>query len=246
MPVLVFVRGKFDSIEFYDGMLGPLFLLIPFLTIKSKENSEIKSLGIFSLIFIFYWAFTTKQVRFLIPIMPVISLLLAWGLAQQKRPVFTGFAFILMILNVFAGVHEVWKKNPFSYWQGKESRDLYLARQLGNYPFYSLVNKTLGSKDKIYQINMKNYGYFLDHDYESDFIFERWRLDALLAHQPSESQIAEFFKHRQVTHFMIDEAYVTSMQWGMEPDKLARFKSFLQGHAESVFREGAYALYRLK
>ena len=138
------------------------------------------------------------------------------------------------------------EKNPLAYWRGKESRDVYLTRQLGNYPFYHRVNQTLRSQDRVYFINMKNYGYFLDHDFDSDFIFERWRLDALMNHQPAESQIAQFFKEKKVSHLMIDEAYVTSPEWGMEPDKLERFKSFMRERTELVFREGPYALYRLK
>ncbi|MSR77517.1 MAG: hypothetical protein EXS63_04755 [Candidatus Omnitrophica bacterium] len=255
-PVLVFVRGRFNEMEHYEGILGPLFLMTPLIGWmpgtrvvpgpRKVPGTDVRTLGIFSLIFLFYWAFTTKQIRFLLPVMPVISFLLAWGLSRVSRRSLTVLAGILMTFNLFVGVREVLKKNPWAYWSGRESREVYLTRQLDNYPFYQKVNRSLGPQDKVFLINMKNYGYFLDRDFDSDFIFERWRLDAFMNQQPSESQISNFFKNQGVNHLMMDEVYVSSPQWGFEPDKLARFKAFIQEQTRLVVRDGPYALYRLK
>ena len=74
-PLFVFIKARFDSAAHYDGVVGPLFLLTPLLLARSSKPRAVELLILLCLIFFCYWTFTTKQIRFLIPLLPVLSFL---------------------------------------------------------------------------------------------------------------------------------------------------------------------------
>lgn len=106
-PILVFVRARFGEMHLYDGVLGPLFLFTPFLLIRVKKTPLTRCLSLFSLLFLFCWAFTTKQARFLIPVLPVLSFLIAGSLHQISSKLFYGVAGIFIFSNFLVGANEL-------------------------------------------------------------------------------------------------------------------------------------------
>jgi hypothetical protein len=246
-PVLVFITAQFNNPQFYEGILGPVFLLAPLLLLldRGKKPKEFRWLIIFSVLFLYYWAFTTKQSRFLIPLLPVFSFLLVYGLSSLRKKVLYALTASLIGFNFFAGTKEVLAKNPFPFWFAGETRDRYLARQLPVYPIYQEANKHLGPGDRLYLINMKNYVYYLDMPVRADFVFERYRLDRALENSLSVETVSDFFKSQNISHLLIDEGFVFSPEWGMPAGHQAVFRQFLARQARPVFRDSRYVLYRL-
>lgn len=244
-PVLVFLIGRFNEPQFYDGMLGPLFLLIPFLLLRSPKNHQIKNLGLFAILFLYYWAITTKQIRFLIPILPVLCLLLAYGLQHHRHFLWKGVAGFLILLNGVFGTQAILARDPIPFWLGRESRDAYLQRQLPMYTIYQQVNQQLKADDKVFLINMKNYGYYLNVVWTADFAFERYRFDKALAAAHSIEDLNSFFKTDQITHLLLDEDFLRS-QWGIEPEYQPLFQQFMKQSTQLIVRDRQYALYKLR
>ena len=192
-PIRVFIQGRFDSVRFYDGVLGPVFLLVPLLVLPKKRRQGIGALLTFSLIFILYWAFSTKQVRFLLPLVPILCVALAYACRAWKKAWLTGLVALLLLFNLGIGAKELAKRAPWELWSGKMTREPYLERHVPVLAFYADAAAHLGPGDKLYLIHMRNYGYYLDVPWTGDFVFERYRLEKLLDGGAAGPDIAAFF-----------------------------------------------------
>ncbi len=245
-PFLVFVLARLNSIPWYDGIIGPIFLLLPFGFRRFKADDHAKTLGIFSLLFLYYWAFTTKQVRFLLPVLPALCCLLAVGFSSFRSRGINILLTLYLCVMAGLGIYQVLKLKPIPFWTGRESRMNYIAERILPAKMYWAANQTLGPQDHLYLLNMKNYGYYLDHPFESDFIFERWNLDHALKQNISEAAVQRFFQDRNITLLLMDEGYIKSPDWGLWPAEQPVFWSFMKNHGQLLFRDGSYTLYRLK
>lgn len=246
-PVLVFITAKFNDPQYYEGILGPVFLLTPIflIRVRGEKPKAVRWLGLFSALFLFYWALTTRQSRFLVPILPVLSFLLGYGLASLKKKSLYALVAVLILFNFWAGVKETWSKDPFPFWRLKESREGYLERQWPGARIYREANQQLGPADRLYLINMKNYGYYLNVPFRADYIFERYNLDQALAHTFSADPLRHFLKREGISHLLVNESSLLSPDLGLEPGPLAIFKDFLARHAEPLARDRGFVLYRL-
>jgi len=244
-PVSVFILGQFNKPQFYEGMLGPVFLLIPLLLYRRKLNPDMSLIAFFSMIFLFYWAVTTKQIRFLLPVVPFLCLLLGYGLQICKKKWMTFLVWLFILLNVSLGLNEILKKKPFMYWSGRWTKEQYLAKQNRVYPAYQMANRILQNGDKLYLIHMKNYGYDLDLPWEGDFIFERYRIQNLLDQNPTVQEIAEYFNQLSVTHLMVNLTGISDETTGLREDAKTLFSRFLREKTALVGQHETYGIFYL-
>lgn len=244
-PVAVFVLGRFNQPLFYDGMAGLVFLLVPFLLLRKKLPPELRLAGWFVAFYMFYWTVTTRQVRFLLPVMPFLCLFLALGLKAHQKKALSFLAGVLLAVNIFFGLRETLKLEPAGFWFGGQSREAYLREQVPVYPVYARADSLLGAGDKLYLVHMKNYGYFLHRSWEADFVFERFRLEALLDRNPSSEDVERFFKEKRVTHLLINFAPLTDSRRGLEGAGRAALTRFLDQKTRSVFKQGDFGLFKL-
>ena len=243
-PVLVFLKARFNDPDLYEGVIGPVFLLIPFLfAFKRNKNQEARWLAFYTVLFLYYWSFTTKQSRFLIPILPVLCFLLVTGLANAGKKIFYAPLGLCLLFNSFVGIKEITKKEPWRFWLFGESRQDYLRRQWSGYAISQETNKKLGPTDRLYLLGMKNYLYYFDCPLRTDLVFDRYSVDRALDADASVKALLHFFEARNITHLLIDEAFLKK---DMEPRKWGLFKSFLAQRTDIAARDGKYALYRLK
>ncbi|GEM_PF-1127893 len=245
-PILVFINGKFNSPEHFDGVLGPVFLLIPFLLWKKINTAQIKFLLVFTALFFFYWVCTTKQVRFLFPLLPVLCFLLAYGVYESRNK--RTWLFVLlpfMLTNIWQGTQETFKEHPLAYLSGKESRENYLVRQWGGLAMYFEANKRLAYTDQVYLIHMKNYVYYLDCPWRADFIFERYWLEKTLEHTHTPLDLLNRFEQRGITHLLINEELISTPPAGLEGQPKELFEKFLLQQTTEIKRLKHFALLQL-
>ncbi len=244
-PVAVFVLGRFNQPAFYDGIVGLVFLLVPFVLIRKKLASDFRLAGWFTAFYMFYWTVTTRQVRFLLPVMPFLCVFLALGLKEHRQKALSFLVGVLLAVNLFFGFREILALNPAGFWFGGQTREAYLQEQVPVYSAYARADSVLGAGDKLYLVHMKNYGYFLHQSWEADFIFERFRLEALLGRSPSTEDVERFFKEKRVTHLLINFAPLIDSQRGLEALSREALTRFLDQKTQSVFRQGDFGLFRL-
>ena len=243
-PLLVFIKARFGSGAHYEGVVGPVFLLTPFLIARARKPLAIKLLILFSIFFFYYWAFTTRQIRFLIPILAVLSFLLAFGLARFKNQILPGVVALFMLVSLGIGVRKLWESKPLSLWLGRETRQEYLSRVVLGYPLYQEANQRVGPEDLLFLVNMRNFGYYLDCPWRSDFVFEFYQLHSFFSTEPASRDLTDFFSSRNITHLMIDEN-ITYSEWALEAEQSKKLKNYLAGSAQLIAREKGRALYEL-
>lgn len=245
-PVLVFVAGRFDEARFYDGVVGPVFLLIPLLLFRRRRSRLLNLLLLFSAFFLVYWTFTTKQVRLLIPLLPVLSFVLVSALADFRSKLMYAIAGTLILSSLVVAIRQVWESAPLSFWSGVESRELYLSQRLDVYPIYREADQRLGPNDRLYLVDMRNYGYYLDHRWRADFVFEDYTLGRTLDVTSDAAALSLFFRTLGITHLLLNERVIADPAWGFKSAQLQTLHEFLAAYAKLLTRDRlGHALYRL-
>lgn len=247
-PVLVFLTARFNDIAAYDGFVGPAFLLVPVLWIRGTKPRDARLVGLFCLMFLLYWTVTTRQVRFLIPVLPALCFLLAVGLSNRRSKFLAGLVTVLIVVNVGVGVRQVLRLDPWAFWAGRETRDEYLTRGVSGYPLYQEANRLLGPDDLVFLVNMRNFVYLLDCNWRADFVFQHFTLGEALASASSTSDIAEYFRSRKATYLMIDERLTLTPQ-ALELRQRTMLESFVREYGSLVARnplQPGQSLWRLR
>lgn len=243
-PVLVFLRARFDDPRLYDGFVGPVFLLAPLVIWPSIRRPRMRVLALFSLIFVFHWGLTIRQVRFLIPVLPIVSLLLVVGLHDRRSRLLYAVVSVCVLVSAGIGVKQTLDLEPFGFWSGAESRETYLARRFPGYSIYQAANRRLGEDDRLYLVHMRNFGYYLEPEWRGDFVFESYRLEKRLRAPADPDDLTEFFGSREITHLLIDER-ITFSDDALDPAQRATLQAFLARRATVLERIDERTLYEV-
>jgi hypothetical protein len=244
----------------YDGIIGPVFLLAPLALLARRRAPQIPLLFVFAVGFTLYWSLTTTQVRFLLPVLPVMAVLVAIGLSDRHRVLARGAVALFVSISLF----EAWDAvvgvaSPGRYWAGSESRVEYVERRIPTYSIYAAANATLGPGDRLYLINMRAWGYLLDlpgrgelepfpNGWRADYTFGHFNLEKALIDARSPADVDEFFGARGITHLMVDEG-VTFGATGLQEREKRVLVDYFRRRAELLQRNPknpAQSLWRLR
>lgn len=245
-PILVFFKARFNEMSAFDGIIGPALLLGPFLLLGSRINQQVRALIWMALFFTYYWAFTTQQVRFLLPALPLLALLTAQGLQRRKWFAVELVLVVLISLNAILGVRQLLSNDPQSFWLGRQTAEEFQMSRVLGAPLYREANRRVSDDEVLYLVNMRNFGYLLDCPWRGDYVFEHFRLGQVLE-EGSIGAIDRFFSSQGVTHLMIDEG-ITLSNLALGSDQQDLLRSFLEERATLLARNSALpgqALYRL-
>lgn len=166
----------------FDGVLGVAFLiglpLLIFALWKLELSVEAKIFSGVALVMFLFWLFSSQQLRYLLPILPLLAITIAAAVESMsdRRDVLNksakfaiGFAAIACI-----AASSAWflQKAPLRVVLGGETPDAYLIRNIDYYPYYQWLNTETPTDAKVWLINMRRDSYHLDRPYFSDYLFE--------------------------------------------------------------------------
>lgn len=251
LPWNVSLRAKMDSLQF-DGILGPVFLiLLPFVFGLRKPGRPIAIILVYCACTLLFWAFSAQQIRYLIPVLPFLSILTVFILSYYRDR--KGISAILIILisaslmfNFYYAARDFLKIRPLGVVFGLESRDDFLKRSIPSYGMYSYVNRQLPPNAKVFLIYMKNYGFLCNRDFYSDAMFESYTLQKILSSSRNLQEIREALKKMGFTHIMYDANYVTGDWSTLSSEEKSLFASFQSAYLTYVTGDKSYLLYQLK
>ncbi|MFB3906677.1 MAG: ArnT family glycosyltransferase [Acidobacteriota bacterium] len=246
-PLLVFIKARIGDPQAYDGFLGPVFLAVPPLLLMTR--GLIRQWGIlilFAGLFIGYWTVTTPQARFLLPVLPVLAVLLAHGIAGLRSRPLALIVILLTALNLAVGIRAVARLDPFGYWSGQESRDSYLTRNVRGYPVLEQLNRIVGPGESVYMVAGYNYGYYLDCAWRADFTFTDYRFALVLERARTPGDILSFLQSQDATHLLLNQAVLNHPDAGLPDKELGKLREFLARHAREVYRYGEFALFAIQ
>jgi hypothetical protein len=169
--------------EHFDGVLGIAFLTgLPILIWalwKLEMPIEVKIGTAVAGIMFLFWLFSSQQLRYLLPIVPVLAI----GIVTSTERFFdresSGIRLSLTVAAASAIlVSFAWflQPAPLRVVLGGETRDAYLTRNLDYYSYYQYLNTQTPADAKVWLINMRRDTYNLDRPAVSDYLIEDWTL----------------------------------------------------------------------
>lgn len=252
--------------RFFDGIMGPIFLItIPALFFHKKMATSFKIFIVFSSFYLATWMFSSQQMRFLVPVFPCLSILAALSLCAvapydpvpeegrgfkpvTPRKVLLSVVLSALLVNLLIIIWLFVKRDPLPYLFGLENRREYLTKYLDYFSFYDYINKNLPESSKVFLVNMGNFGYYLERDYFSDSIFEDHTIAKIVQESNQPEDILKKFRDRGITHLLYPPKTLLSDPYTPFSDDqtLGRFLGFLKAHAKLLKADANFHLWEIE
>ncbi len=220
LPWTITMSGRFFSIERFDGMIGPAFLLgAPFVLAclfgsLPSSGSKVATRGLrivlgFALAHGLLWIVMTRQVRFLLPALALGAGLIGGCICFATFPrrwqrLVQGAFLTGLLANVVLIAAHFAAHNPIPVVMGMESESSYLLREIpgGDYPVFEAVERSLPEGSNVLFGATGNPGFLCKRPYHSDPIFENWTLDHILAAGCTPGGVRDELRRRGFTHLL--------------------------------------------
>jgi hypothetical protein len=265
-PFRVFTQADINNPDLYDGKLGWYYLLaLPGLFFGRFFSRKIYYLLGLVAIYIGYWSMTSQQARFLLVLLPILSLLvgyflqLTWENFSSKHSIVpnalvrigirSAVVFIILFsvaINTWETVQVYKKEKYLDYFVGKIAKEEYLQNKLNYYPMYEYINNRLSEKSYVLMVMTGNHGYFLEHDFFSDAVFEDHTFRKIIAEAKSAAAIRNSLRKREWTHLLIRPDYFFSdKELSYDQDKLEMLNDLFDNHLRVQFIHGQFWLFAI-
>lgn len=251
IPVRIFIGGEDNSIQRFDGVLNPLFLVLMPLAFIRRRTADLKYLALFSTLFMAMAILSVDLVtRYLLPVVPFFAIFAALGLKNLYETRFKWVAIILTVaavgfsLNYERGLYV--KYRPLSYLFGNETHEAYLERMLPDYKAVSYANRNIPEGSRVFLLFSGDRGYYWERNY-----FYGDRMGKSLKNMVLASNDAEAFRTKLratgITHlFFNDELFEKFLNDNFKGDDLGRVAAFFNGHASRLYGANGFSLYEIK
>jgi hypothetical protein len=173
---LAFNQPKF----LMEAPYSPIYLFgWPFL-LFSLKRSKIRQLLILIALYTLFWFYSAQVLRYLIPIIPLFSLILAASFENRLEWLPSGkvqwmkmgiVTFIIAFLFFSPGwLYAVKKVRNEGYPpHSKEEQEAYLMRRLPSFSAYQYLNQKIGRNYSLYALFDENMAYFADGKFMGDW-----------------------------------------------------------------------------
>lgn len=198
------------SIEI-PSILYPVLVLAPFI----RRTKMINSLIIFSFLRFGFWAVGSQQVRFLLPMLPGLSLLTAYTIDSVKTNLSSKQMYRILVHGLIGGVlvssclysliyfYDV-KPAPVVF--GIESTETFLRRRVNNYRAQEYIRQELPAESRVLML-WDGEGYYCDNRCWPDTEHTRWTRH-VHSHQ-NVSETTDWLLSNEVTHLLLTEEYAS-------------------------------------
>ncbi len=189
-PVRASIVAQPEQAEYYDGVIGVAFLIALPIVVwalwKYDLSIEVKiAAGVAGIMYLF-WLFSSEQLRYLLPILPLLAIAIAASAVAvtKTRPALGQVLRCSLVAACVCGLLTsfAWfcQKAPLRVVLGGETRDEYLTRNLDYYPYYQSINRDTPADSRVWLINMRRDTYNIERPVFSDYLFEDWTLRKLV------------------------------------------------------------------
>ena len=253
----------------FRGTLGAVFLFGVIMALLRRRPSDVRY-GLFLAGAFFYeWALTLQEIRYLLPLAPVLAALTAFGILgnrsglqpEQASPRARRFdslvavAGLLMALSAavlsFPSLYPRWTKEwtywhsyqpPFRYLLGQQSAQDYLRRDVPSIEVYDFINEQLTQQDRILLLNDAAQFY---SDVPTLYSYTVEGENILL--QESEEGVLNKLRDSNITHVLLNYNGMRPLP-GVAPRQGVFFflnPEFQRKHLSIVFSRNNVVLYRV-
>ena len=230
-PIKISALAQPEVLKKYDGVLGISILVgLPLLIFglwKLKPDAIVKIFSGIAAGWYFCWLFSSQQLRFLMPAIPLLALAIvaiAASINVKNKWFLKGLILsslvpgFLLILVWFAEV------NPVRVALGGESRDEYLQRRLEFFSFYQAANTMLPVEAKVWLINVRNDTVHLERPYFADYFFEDFTISKMVKEAQNIGQLKAQIKAMGITHLLVRYDVLSDYKVSPLVDEVAKTK----------------------
>jgi hypothetical protein len=253
----------------FRGTLGAVFLLGLIMALLRRRLSDVRYGFLLVCAFFYEWALTLQEIRYLLPLAPVLAALTAFGIlgdpsgfqAEQKSSetrrfeTFVAVAGLLVVLSAaalsFPSVYPRWTKEwtywhsyqpPFRYLLGWQSAQDYLRRDVPSIEVYDFVNEKLTQQDRILLLN--DASQFYSH---VPTLYSYTVEGESILLQESEEGLLRKLRDSHITHVLLNYYGIRPLP-GVAPRQGVLFfldPEFQRKHLATVFSSNNVVLYRV-
>jgi len=265
IPLRVFFQGKDDTPQYFDGVLNPGLLFLPFLafvTIRRDnaflrlEKSVFAAFAFGFLLFVFVRE--DMRIRWIAPIIPPLVILSVFGIqaffrivnknaGRVLRPCAKAGGLLvlgaLFFLNIAYMAEQFVKVAPLTYISGKVTRDDYISRFRPAYRLHEYAGRYLPHDAIILGLFMGNRRYYS----RRQMIFDAAFFKELVCRYDSAQTVADALGARGITHLMLRQDLFE--RWATDnfnPAQLSNIEALFSNHLTPLVTGGGYGLYQLK
>ncbi len=209
LPGRVILEGG-PGYDRFDGQISRLWIVLIPLSIWIARHRTIVARGlIVSAIYFVFWALSSQQIRFLIPVLPILAISGAIAISDAIGRLRSSLAATTAIwaCSLALAASLTWAGWDFAVRSLGMGRD-YLhfgvgIEQLAEEPVYRFINDELPADARVLMLNT-NHGYFCRRVFRADSFFEASQIAALLSQANSKSDLAELLQELGITHLLIE------------------------------------------
>jgi Dolichyl-phosphate-mannose-protein mannosyltransferase len=204
LPYRVIAEGG-RGFRFFDGKTNPIwFLMIPIALFSIRRNTFVRRGLFFSLLFFVYWAFSVQQMRFLIPMLPILSIAAAISAVDMiggiERGSIRAAAKILLAILIVGSllIHGIGMFTETGIHKGA------YARKINRDPVpkvFKVIDKDLPAEAKLLLLDTMR-GYFCHRPYIADSFYPVSQIYGLHLRNRSLEEIARTFRDMGITHVL--------------------------------------------
>ena len=190
-----------------ESQIGPVFIaIIPAVLVIRKVEIHLRYLILFSLTFFVLWLLGYQAVRYLTPIIPIMSLALVFiykEIINLYSEIFSRLIvlFILFCLGVNAGLCIYYNMDKLGVAFGVQSKDSYLRHNERSYNISKYVNNNLPVDSQILAIESRTF--YLDRPAFRESLV--WRISHYDEKNDTVDEIVNWFKGEGFTHILVKE-----------------------------------------
>jgi len=268
IPLRMFFQGEDNSYRYFQGVLNPILIVFtPFLFAAGKFRRDHLLFGFISVFFIVLAFFLTrKQVRYLLPVLPLLTILAVAGIRNLTQMLLDSRILslrfrhgalmrsgVFVIVAVLLSQNLIYLKNrfnlidPIPHVLGEETREAFLSRHLLHYPVVEYINKTLPDDANIFLMLLGRRGYYLERDYSNEPSFGRDSLNRMVHESVDETGFNEYLRSIGITHiFMWSELVDKHLRDNFSEEEVSRLRTLVTKHWKLMFEQNGHSVWAVR
>ena len=247
-PFKLSFLARYGVAERYDGIVGPFFLAaVPMIATIRRWPVEVRYLLGFSSGYFLVWLFTSQQVRYLLPALPVLALAIAAAIDRVRDQILAAVVLAVFVANAAVIVLYFVEFRYGELAAGRLTRENYLRDKFDYYPFYEYINANTPASSRIFLVVASNQSYYLEREYFSDSVFEDYTLRRIVQNAPTAAAIAKELNAMGITHLLFRPRILFgNATTPFTAAETLRFTEFLTGDCISLMADDHFTLYALR
>lgn len=271
IPIRMFFQGKDTSYQYFQGSLNPILIIfLPFALLNKRYGKDKIFFVCFTVIFIIMAFFlTAKQVRYIVPVLPFLSILAVMGLKDlvdkleegtinspliSRKNIKSIVKFIifptiifLLIFNLLYLKERMNIIKPFPYVFGRETREAFLKRHLLHYDAVEYINNNLPIDAKIFTMFLGRRGYYLDRIYKNESSFGMSTIRHMVNSSDDEEKFLEYIRSMNVTHILMRTELVDNyLKNNFSQEEIKRFSNLKKICWKKVYENNRYTVWNIQ